>query len=267
MALFSCPGCGKTISDKAEFCPACGALIRGSNSERSSTLNLEGKSKGKSKFIIIGLLLITVVIGIGAAVMAYPKYKVKNDIYVKAEKYLKSNKYGKAEAELLKIKGFKNTDELLENLNDKRDNYISKEAKEQQIEIAQLNSLTATAAVQPANNAIAEAVTVPVNYRDQDEIDVAEFRNELAKSIDVLDEAIISLKTLGGSYEYSDVENEGVRILENIREYFRESLEKFKGKKKISNEKFMDDFYYPFSPVVNDGTQAWLNKTSGKGNE
>lgn len=69
MALINCPECGRQVSDQAEKCPGCGAIINKKTAKKNAK---QMKSKGrKKKLVIIGILIAILMGGSVASVVVY----------------------------------------------------------------------------------------------------------------------------------------------------------------------------------------------------
>lgn len=123
MALMKCPECGKEISSLAKSCPNCGCPIASSNAVSGSVeqQNMEAAlvvsakhlhpQNRSQKFIVA---LVAIIIGILVIVFLFVVPNLKESDYNQALSLLESGDYIEGQELLMKLKNYKDADQVLE---------------------------------------------------------------------------------------------------------------------------------------------------------
>lgn len=154
--------------------------------------------------------------------------------------------------------------EVSSSIDKKREEYIENSAKEKMI--VSLNSENATAAVQVAVDAINDSVSV-VNrllnsFDNGEEITVDEAKKLLADSIDDLDNGIISLKTMGDNSSISQIQMNGISVIEELQSGYWMIIQELSGDGKIQQDNLNDAVIASDISSSLENVAAWFGTVS-----
>lgn len=109
MALINCPECNKEISDSVSTCPHCGFRIKEDTTMHENTYVVPKKKKNLIPIVVIGLVVVAAIV---VCVVLFMNSSKKNKILEDAQFAYEHENYVEAERLLLEIKGYKNADDL-----------------------------------------------------------------------------------------------------------------------------------------------------------
>lgn len=146
----------------------------------------------------------------------------------------------------------------------KREEYIENTAKEKMI--TSLNSENATAAVQLAVDAINNSVSVVnriIHSFDNGETMTAdEAKKLLVGSIDDLDNGIISLKTMGDNSSSSEIQTNGIKVIEDLQSGYWLVIEGIEGDGELQQDNLNNAVIASDLSSIFDNVSAWFGTVS-----
>lgn len=119
MALIECPECGKEISDKASNCPNCGCPINTTEdniSEQPQLTHISPKVQNVDIKKFLPIIAIVAIVAIAGVFLYNLKVVQPRNKYEEATALLEEGKYQEGKEILETIKGYKDTDKILEQI-------------------------------------------------------------------------------------------------------------------------------------------------------
>ena len=208
-------------------------------------LRSEMDQKAHKKKMIIGSVCAGAVLIIAALIVIFYPSSKKLNTYRLGVSYMESHDFASAKMEFLKIPGFKDTDSILENYDIDHRKYLDEQGALKRIPDDELNDETATAAVQAAVDEISltishldGALNGFVNNKPKEKASFV--INTFLSDIRSLDNAIISLKTLGDNASVKKIQEDGIEISMELQDVCWAIVEELDGYDYIKSDIFFE---------------------------